>query len=421
MIVIFYSVKNTYLSHLWFPSIFNYFSNSGVKVGMCTTGLETLKDCTLLIHGEDLTPEIILMLKENRNKIVSFDINDSSWFTYTYAGKEELKLIDLVFKIGGLQMNNIGSELHISNDFAFNYTPRDFMSIEEFSVYRKFYLEDRIYSLPYILWNNLDFPTVSFQQRVKKGLVRGGNHFLRYILFLNLLKLNQLDSQSAFFTTDYFSPTMAPQFRYCQDCVDEFKKSEKLSYQYYLEHKFSCNNQYINWQQEKLPEEFFNTDTGQWNNRCVPMFYWLTEQFEKQHGQIDKTLLESVLNSRFLNKEGYEKILPNYLYYGDFKWLFSIYLPPRFWEAAAANTINLCPARTDDQDYNPLDLYPDDHYLIYKEDFSDLEEVVNSITETSYNRITKNCREVYETWVKGDQYPVSDKLLGFIKDKIQNV
>jgi hypothetical protein len=409
------------LTNLWFPSIFNYLSNAGIKVGVCTTELITVKDSTVVIHGEDLTPEVILMLKENNNKIVSFDINDSSWFTYTYADKEERKLIDLFFKVGGVQVARFGKELSIDNDFNFKLVTRQFMPEDQFKVFQDIYADGKIISLPYILWNNLDVEPVTYDDKIKKGLVRGGNHFLRFILFLNLMKLNELDNQSAFFTHDYFSPTMPDQFRYCPDCVAEYQRSSILSYNYYINHKFKCSNKYINWQSEKLPEGFFNTDVGQWNNRCVPMFYWLSEQFIKRYGAIDISVLESALNGRFLNKEGYQHILPNYLYYGDLKWLFSIYMPPRFWEAAACNTINLCPSVTADQDYFPLILEPDEHYLSYKEDFSDLREVIDSIDEIKYNRITKNCKEVYDTWVKGDKYPVSDTLLEFIKEKILNV
>ena len=36
----------------------------------------------------------------------------------------------------------------------------------------------------------------------------------------------------------------------------------------------------------------------------------------------------------------------DYILYGDFKWIYSIYAPPRFWEAAQTKTINLVNAIT---------------------------------------------------------------------------
>ena len=106
--------------------------------------------------------------------------------------------------------------------------------------------------------------------------------------------------------------------------------------------------------------------------------------------------------------------------YADMKWIFSIYAPPRFWEAAAAHTVNYVPCRTGDQDHFPA-MTLGEHYLIYNESFSDLDRVLD-LPESTYQRIADNTYGLYDKWIKnGGEHMLSNNLMDHIMGKIEDI
>ena len=129
------------------------------------------------------------------------------------------------------------------------------------------------------------------------------------------------------------------------------------------------------------------------------MFYWLTEKFQDAHGPIDMQSVENALNGSHVS--GFDNILGNNICAGDFKWVFSIYAPPRFWESVQTGTINIGPRFMNSQSYYP-EMKEGDHYLTYDVDFSDLKTVIEGITEEQYDHIVNNCDSLYREYIKGN-------------------
>jgi hypothetical protein len=158
-------------------------------------------------------------------------------------------------------------------------------------------------------------------------------------------------------------------------------------------------------------------NTHRWNNKCVPLFYWLSEQFETYHGAIDKGLLESALNGHFLAEAPFYDLLRQSVFSGDYKWMFSVDIPPRFWQTASAHVINLLPKWTCNQVEFP-ELTEGNHYIGFAEDFSDLDSL-RSITKEQHDHITNNCFELYNHWIKPDRrYDASIALMDYIFARI---
>ena len=330
-----------------------------------------------------------------------------------------MELIDIIFKISGLQNKRFGYEVSIGDDLNFGLEERQYMNEQQWVIYCKMREQNRIHSLPYLLWEAFPDRKVAYSDKIKKVLIRGGNHFYRYILMLNLLKLGAIDCNSNLGVRDYFSLQMHENHRFCDSCIEEHTKKKEISYEYYLTHKYNCNNKFIHWQGE-IPLGFFHIDIGSWNNKCLPLFYWLADKIEEKHGPLDKVLLQQILNGWRLEGAAFTDLIARYLLYADLKWIHSIYAPPRFWEATAMSTINLVPSRTNDQDYFPA-IFDNEHYISFKEDFSDLQSVLKKVTEADYNRITNNCLDLYREWIKPGRYRVPDRLLNYITEVIFNV
>jgi hypothetical protein len=355
--------------------------------------LDSAKECVILIHSEDLTPELIISLKDRKNKIVSFDINDSSWFTYTYAGRPEMMEIDLIFKIAAIWRTNVVDELAIDSNFAFSKVQTTFMPEKEWDQYDQLYRSGKMKPLPNMPWNLSHFNPMPFSARKRMVAVRGGLHFLRYVLYLKLLSQGLTDHGSEFMTHHYLH-------QFCQDCVDEIRDMGAYSYDRYASKgRFPCTN-HRDWQGE-IDQRFFNVDRGAWNNRCIPMHYWLAGRFSEQNGPIDLNTLEHSLNGK-IGRMNFLNILPMYLFYGDFKWAFSIDAPQRFWEAAEAGTISFLPKRAAMAEYFPH-MEAGEHFVTFSEDLSDLQEVVNSVDEATYNRISRNATDLFKQWIENPE------------------
>jgi len=380
--------------------------------------LDGLKDVTLLVNGDYLKPDVIVRLKESGVTLVSFDINDNTLLTDSHRNSPEVLLIDLIFKIGGIQKQNQSQDLSIDGDFNFSLRPRTFLPEADWTRYKALFEAGRLQSLPYVPWNHQDAPERSYGARSGNVLVRGGNHFYRFITFLNLARLGRADARSSFVTADYFRRDMNPQFRYCELCIQEKEQFGKCHFTRIRPNNCTSPAMWggIGFEDGVQDLESYET-ANRFNNRCPRSFFWLTEQFEKKHGRVDHALVERALNGSFQSAASFMDDLSQATFYTDLKWLFSIYCPPRFWEAANAGTINLLPRRTNEQAHFPH-IEDGVHYLSFLEDFSDLDKQVD---ESAFNAITGAAKGLFDGWIRSGAYPISERLCRHILTEIERV
>jgi len=409
---------NGYLTIKCLDPLVKYCGDIGVQVELINT-LDGLANSAVLAHASYFTPEVILRLKNSGNRLYSFDINDSSWLYHLDAVHD----VDLIFKFSGIQQTRYSDEIQVSKDIEYSKRPRPFFAgdpDEKWNAYANLRDAGKLIPMPYAPNYHEDVAHIPFEQKNKHALIRGGNHYIRFHLFLNLLKAGLINSDSAFPVKCYFGKSMVDQFKYCPDCLKTFETHGKISYQHYLDREtWGCNNPYIKWNIDPTDEDFRTDTSHKWNNRCLPLFYWLTERFQKQHGNIDMSLVENALNADYLSEAGMYPILARNMFYGDYKWVFSVDLPPRFWQGANAKIINLLPAWTKNQAQFPK-VVEGDHYLAFDEIFEDIDKLKN-ITKEQHDHITNNCFEMYNTWIKGDEYEVSVNLLKYVLDNIRRI
>lgn len=373
--------------------------------------LDDAKDCILLVNGDYLNPERILRLKNNGVFLVAFDINDNTLLSDAYRYSEEISLVDLIFKIGGVQNQNSSQDLSVDQDFNFSLVPRLFLADDLWIRYKALSDASRLQSLPYVPWGRLDAPQRSYAQRSGHVLVRGGNHFYRFLVFLNLLKIGRADKRCSFANADYFRRDMNPQFRHCENCISEREHGRARFQKSYS--SAGCTSP-AEWGGEVVGLDRYET-ANKWNNRCPRSFFWLTEQFEKRHGSIDRGAVEIALNGSFEPDHEFLNSLSQATFYTDLKWLFSIYAPPRFWESAKSSAINFLPRRTNEQSYFP-EISDGVHYLTFLEDFSDFNPAAS---EQVWSEITANCMELYNGWIRQGARPISERLCRHIFTQIE--
>lgn len=405
---------NDYLSSVYFSSLYAYAKDNNLDCEIVRDNLLGIKNKKILIDATNLGKEypvkdnsILVALKNNGNSIYCFDINDHSSLGFYEV---DISMIDFLFKIAGIQDTDFDNELYISNDLTYSIAPKHFLEPSSINhvQYTNLIKENKIMSLPYVLDDAEYNIGVNYEQRVKKCLVRGGAHFKRIHLFFNLLKNNLADSSSSFDVTGY-------KHSMCDECVN-ITNGGNFTLDTYRQHRlFDCKNPVFKWQEEML-EGCFNSNRWAWNNRCYPMYYWLMDKFISKYGQIDVGVVEAVFNNPRISSQGLNSILGRYLFYGDFKWIHSVYAPQRFWQAARCNCINLLPERAASQSYFPV-LKKDEHFITFKEDFSDLDKLHN-VTKEQYEYITNNCFELYNKYIKIGRYKLSTNLMDEIFNKI---
>lgn len=408
--------RNEYLEKLYFASLRSYFATNSISVSNISDfdTLDALKSCTILINGDHLNPERTLRLKNSNNTLVSFDINDNTLLSDAYRAAPELDLVDLIFKIGGIQKQNQSQDLSIDEVFNFSLRLRQFLPDDLWPLYKKLSDDGRLQSLPYVPWQHHEASQHSYSQRSGKVLIRGGNHFYRYMVFLNLLKAGKLDERSSFATADYFREDMVEQFRNCENCCAERRNLKRSKFDGFSHMSAKQCTSPAQWGGELTGLETYET-ANRWNNRCPQSFFWLTQQFEKRHGRVDHHMVEKALNGVYQSGESFTSDLAQATFYSDLKWLFSIYCPPRFWEAANAGTINFLPRRTNEQSYFPH-VEEGVHYLTFLEDFSDFNPEVD---EKHFEEISAECNALYEGYIKPGSWPISERLCRYIVSLIQ--
>lgn len=396
--------RNEYASKMYLASLQRWMRDNGIEF-QDANPIQSVPDGAILItNGDYLTPSVIRELRTKGVRMISFDINDSSLLTDAYRLHHEIREIDLIFKIAGIQKANVYQDCIVTPQFEFRKEDRVFLPDDAWEDYHAMHSEGRLQSLPYVPWYHTDAPERSYEQRSGKVLIRGGNHIWRFLLYLQLLKAGAADERSSFVTADYFMEDMNPAFRYCDRCRKPV---------YPLDHTArlpECNSP-AEWGAELVID-------GRWNNRCPNSFIWLANQFSSMVGDLKEEgflAMDSALNGHFHPAERFMADLAQATMYADLKWAPSIYAPPRFWEAANAGTINFLPERTNDQEYFPH-IEEGEHYLTFSEDFKGFNPTVDRGT---FERISGNANDLFTGWIKPGKYPISERLCRHIWTEIE--
>lgn len=388
---------NPFLKELYFDSIHKH---AGITY---TDELETLSNQVILVEGERLTPELILRLKNQGNKLVVFDINDNSIFTYTYSHSPATLEIDLMFKVAGIQKTNFSYDTYVNSEMGFSKVLLQFLNEERWSFYETLKKTNRIHSLPYVPYSHFNVDLTPWEDKNKLALVRGGHHYSRFLIFLQLLRINFIDRNSVFNAIDYRGT-------FCPDCKKAIEEQGKITFDYVRNHKMRCKV-------SDVSGSIFDR-RGDWNNSDIPKFMQMGDIFNKKN-PIDLSMFEDAFCSSFMAENYFHQLISRYILFADLKWVFSIYVPPRFWQAAQAHTVNLVGSRINDQDYFP-EIKEGDHYLSYSEDFSDLESFKN-VTKEQSDHIAQNCFSLYKHWIYPDRYKISTNLINHIVEKINEI
>ena len=383
--------KNDYLTVIYLREICKFCMDNGIPVED-VSDLMTVKNLTVILNASWLEPGVITRLKENGNTLVTFDINDNTYFT-DCVPEDEVLSIDLIFKVAGLQKTKESYEMVIDDDLNYSREKQKFRN-ENWGKYFEAVFNNKIRPLPHPPWGPIVADNIPWEDRNKLALVRGGHHYLRVHLYLQLLKRGMVDGDSMF-------PSSMYAHQYCDGCKKAFQDQGRITY--------------ANLTDTPCRLRKWKPGGGEWNNSCVPRYLDMARMFDDKYGGIDFNLVEEAFNGHFVN-DWLNTILNRYLFYADFKWIYSIYTPPRFWEAAGARTINLVSERLNDQELFPK-IEENVHYFTYKEDFSDLDRV-RDLTKEQFEFITHNCFELYDHWFKPDRYRVSSNLLQYIIDEI---
>ncbi len=411
--------SNEYLTRMYLGPLRSYMRDKKVEFNELSS-LEEAKDIIVIVHGDLLCPESILALKNNGCSISVMDINDSSYLSSRYVNTPEQHLVDLIFKVSGVPKQNEINETNLDRNFRIQLSREKYLPDAQWCEFLK--LRPRIRPLPYVLWNPLVAPntqTVPQTQRSGKALIRGGNHFWRVILFFRLMQEGLLDSNSEFLTADYFKPEMERRFQYCDGCKAEKAQHGKSVYDAPVR-RTECTNPVTGWE---VPGEFFGGplfgrhEFGWWNNKCPHSFFFLAKEYERLRGPLDHPFIERAFNGQLRPNDTFIHDLSHASVAADMKWLNTINLPPRFWEAASVGTPSFYTDRTKDQEYWPA-VQEGVHYLTYKED---MESLRTDMVEPPFTDVGAAVKDLYETKIRGTQYPISNALLEYMMNSIEEI
>lgn len=398
-----------YLYVLWFAALLQYSKDQGIPVAI-VTDLSQARNETVLVDTEYLNPETISQLKNNGNKIVGFNLVDSSYIAQPC--REHIASIDLIFSFTGIQTTNTGHELEFDDQFMPRLVERKFLPESDWAVFNMMRMTGRLLGLPYVHWEKQpEFGHVPMSEKSGKVMVRGGAHFRRVVLAFFLMRAGLLDENSGFALRDFFGIRMNSQFRFCDECRSRYSRSNNRYTHHVSGHSDQCTSP------AEWGGELSLTNTGSWNNRCPRSFYWLADKFEQAHGPLHTGQLESLFNADFVTAEEHHKMLRRSSFTADLKWLHSIYAAQRFWDGAICGTVNLLPSRTNDQDYFPV-IKEREHYLAFREDaiappWPDLEH-----GHELHEHIRNNCWALYTEWIRPGEYGVNTNLFRYITERI---
>lgn len=398
---------NEYASRMFIEPVRQYAAHLRIPWAVFFEDMPSIKNKTVVICTDHLNEERIQMLKNNGNRIIGFNVTDSSYISQGIRYAPSLPLIDHIFMLSGIQKVNVVSDFHMTPDFGIVEFDVPFLDEESWKVFQSLDVAKKLHSLPYVLWNKLpEARREPWTRRSQKAILRGGGHIRRFLLALHLMTKDRLDPNSGFVLHPYFADDMNQQFRYCKDCRDDYKQHQ---YARQLPVSEDCNSPARN---SPRAAEFDMFDLGQWNNRCPRSFFWFAKEFSKRYGAVDMNIVGRMLNARWLSPQEHMDMLGRILFTSDLKWIHSIYHPQRFWEGAHMGCISVLPERTETQESFP-NLLPGRNYLTFKEDFTELDTAF-SISESDYNAMAGENRFLYEHWMRQDRFPISDNLLKHI-------
>lgn len=418
--IIYSSGSNEYLEKMYFSPLRQYTGCAW------TSSMDSLQNETVLIHGDLLSPETIVRLKEAGNRIVCWDINDSSYLSSAYQGYEEAKLIDLIFKISGIPKYNETQELNIDSNFGITTSTVKYLPDHEWKVFEK-HFKPKMRPLPYVLWNALEgSETPPTGPRNGKVLVRGGNHFWRVVLYFRLMQEGLDDPNSQFATAAYFAQGMEERFKFCTACIEEKRMHGRSRFDTEHDHK-TCKSP-ATWGNSSADlvggPLYGRHEFGYWNNRCPKSFFWLAKEYEKHRGPLNHSEIERALNGDMRPRQDFIADIKAASYVADLKWCSTIYAPPRFWEAASLGAVNYYPRRTDDHDFFPA-MNEGEYYLAFNNDLTNLRFSLNEGArwdgKSGWDLAAKGAWNLYNEWIRGTEYAISTKLLEHIKQQIEEV
>lgn len=409
--------SNEYVAALYFGPLRSYCADHGIEIELVDDP-ESVKNGILLICGDYLSHERIERIKNNGTKLVIFDINDSSYISATYGSSPLWTDADLIFKISGVPNRNESPEPSIDANFKITTTAVKYLPDDEWDKFQA--VRHKIKPLPYTLWGPLvpqDKPVNP--NRNGRVLVGGGSHFWRVILFFKLVQQGLNDPSSQFATNAYFADDMVPQFRYCQECRDERKANGKTPYSAVHDPAHCTGRGQWGTEGDIVGGPGYGNQFGKMNNVCPAAFFWWSKEYERLSGPLNDQI-EKALNGTFRPAHEFCESLSKTSYYADYKPLNTIYVPPRFWEAASVGTPSLYPARTADQDHWPA-MVEDEHYYTYREDMSDFGLGSDSVPPKHWELVSKSVKDLYETKIRGTDYAISNALLEYMKDSIEEI
>ncbi len=393
--------RHQYVTEMYFDPLLKWLHGCGIMAPYLMD-LTSAAGYTVLINADHLTPDVIAGLRDNGNRIVGFSCTDSSYVSQACREGKNLRHVDLMFMLTGIQNTNIGHEVVMTPDFKLGLEWRQFLPPDDWSVFNSMRVQGRLQSLPYVHWHKQ--PSIvpqEYGQRSQKALIRGGHHMRRFLLCLELMKHDKLDVNSGFYTAPYFRDDMNPQFRYCDDCRRQFSKH---GYYPISANPPGCLNPHC------LDLDVSNL--GEWNNKCPHSFFRLAKQLGADMKQVEK-----LMNAQWLRAEDHLAMLSRITFTSDLKWLFSIYAAQRFWDAAMSGCINVLPSRTMDQDYFPV-MEEGIHYLTYQENFIGLDADF-WVDEIEYMGVAANAYVLYNKWIKATDYALNTNLLAHIWERIE--
>lgn len=415
--------SNEYLTRMFWHPLLAYGAHTGLTIQIAQNETE-MRDCVAMVHGDRLPPERIQRLKDANCKVVSWDVNDSSYFSSSYIHSPEQGMLDLIFKISGVPKKNEVNEMNLDRNFQIQVSREKFLPDARWEEFDKIRQSGRIKPLPYVLWNPIVPRGTSprpWNQRSGKALVRGGNHFWRVVLAFRLMQDGLLDARSEFATAAYFSEGMERRFQYCEGCKQEKSQHGRCRIDSPIR-RAECTNPATGWE---IPGEFFGGpmfgrhEHGWWNNKCPHSFLHLAREFERCRGPLDHPFLEKLFNGDMRDITAFVEDLSQAAYVADAKWLNTVNLPPRFWEAASVGTPSLYTARTADQDYWPA-VQEGVHYATYVEDMNAF-QIRPEDERWNWDMISQEVHALYETQMRGTEYAISNALLQYMTDSIKEI
>ncbi len=393
--------RHDYLSPCYFAPMHAYAARNGINLTDSVV-LTDVNNSTVCCLADYLEPDVVSMLKNNGNKIVGFSVTDSSYISQCCREAGNLKKIDLMFMLTGIQKVNHGHEMILDGDMKVVLERRQFLPEEDWEMFHSMHQAGKLQSLPYVhAERQVDIPAQPYSKRSQKALIRGGHHMRRFLLALALMKIDRLDINSGFVTEPYFKESMNPQFRYCGHCRSTWNKH----------HMYPVGQMTVGECANPNCLSMDLSDLGQWNNKCPQSFYKVAMCMGAPMAQVEK-----LMNARWLAQREHLEMLARITFTSDLKWLFSIYAAQRFWDAAMVGCVNLLPSRTADQEYFPA-MQDGVHYLTFTEQLTGLGPE-SEISETLYDLVSKEAKALYDSYMRPTDYAIGTPILKHIFNKI---